>query len=256
MFDAFNTDKYTRLRYDNTTGGQNRQWVRYADGMFEPVRKEGDLMKKRRTDDPADDWWVTEKPRDWDPRDHGIGVTLNRVLGGAGTKAARPGVALSTVPWPEEAAPFATANATRPADTQGLGHPGDSGQRRTAPARPLGSLLAQGSQGLMAFEGSTPAAAQAPQRNAIQDAEALKQWEKGQKPGPDAQRESESWAYKYLLPDIYKPNGHPDKERARKQIKTVMKAKLQPFADGFLGLPDPIVTPFKVLGTEYRKMKK
>lgn len=226
--------------------------------MHEPVRKEGDLMKKSRTNAPAEDWWVTEKPRDWDPRDHGFGVTLNHDPGGTGDKPARPGVALSTVPWQKEAVAFGAANASKPADAQGLGLPGDTNGRRApggspAPARPLGSLLAQGSQGLRAFEASTPAAAQAPQRNSTQDAEALKQWEKGQKSKPDAERESESWAYKYLLRDIYKPDGHPDKERERALFIKVMKKELQPFADGYLGLPDPIVTPIQKIGEHLNK---
>jgi hypothetical protein len=101
MFDTFNADKYTRLRYDNSTGQRNRQWIRYADGMFEPVRKEGDLMKKSRTNDPAEDWWVTDRPRDWDPRDHGFEATLNHgtsLMGKNPNQRTMPEGAMTTVP--------------------------------------------------------------------------------------------------------------------------------------------------------------
>jgi hypothetical protein len=129
-------------------------------------------------------------------------------------------------------------------ETRSQAHPGGI----AAPAHALGSLLAQG---LTAFEATATAPTPAP-RNSAQDAEALKRWEKGQKPGPDAERESESWFYKHAHPSIYKPVGHPDRERAQKQITAVMKAKLQPLVDGFLGLPDPRVTPIQKWG-EYRK---
>jgi hypothetical protein len=251
MSDTFNADKYTRLRYDNSTGQRNRQWIRYADGMFEPVRKDGDLAAKCRTSDPAEDWWVTDRPRDWDPRDHGFEATLNHgtsLMGKNPNQRTMPEGAMTTVPVQDDNA----ASGIGPTgETRSQTRPGGI----AAPARVLGSLLAQGSHGLKTFEATAPAPASAP-RNSTQDAETLKQWEKGQGSGSDKERESESWAYKYLLLDIYKPDGHPDKERARKQIKEVMKAKLQPFADGFLGLPDPIVTPMQVLGEKYRKMKK
>lgn len=215
MFDTFNADKYTRLRYDNSTGQRNRQWIRYADGMFEPVRKEGDLMKKSRTNDPAEDWWVTDRPRDWDPRDHGFEATLNHgtsLMGKNPNQRTMPEGAMTTVPVQDGNA----ASGIGPTgETRSQAHPGGI----AAPAHALGSLLAQGSQGLTAFEATATAPAPAP-RNSAQDAEALKEWEKGQKSGSDKERGTQlSPIREVLTPPLLKPKGHPGREWAVDVVK-------------------------------------
>lgn len=37
---------FTRTRVDRFTGEPRRQWLEYADGVMEPVRKEGSLGRK------------------------------------------------------------------------------------------------------------------------------------------------------------------------------------------------------------------
>lgn len=72
-------DKYMKLKYDPMSGKQNRQWVQYADGVLEPVRRDGDLNKKQR-DPRVMDWWVMEKPAEWDPLREGRQVSENHQI--------------------------------------------------------------------------------------------------------------------------------------------------------------------------------
>ncbi|ADU61344.1 MAG: hypothetical protein KUA35_06610 [Pseudodesulfovibrio sp.] len=178
--------------------------------MFEPVRKEGDLAAKRRTSDPAEDWWVTDRPRDWDPRDHGFEATLNHgtsLMGKNPNQPKMPEGAMTTVPVQDDNA------------ASGIGPTGETRSSTAAPARSLGSLLAQGSQGLKAFEATAPAPATAP-RNSTQDAETLKQWEKGQGSGSDKERSTQlSPIREVLTPSLLKPKGHPGREWAVDVIK-------------------------------------
>lgn len=81
MFDFLNADNYTSLHYNPHTGEQNRLWIRYGDNTFEPVRRNGNVNRKSRNKPDAPDWWVTERPQGWNPRDHGYYVTLNHDYG-------------------------------------------------------------------------------------------------------------------------------------------------------------------------------
>lgn len=77
MNSLLNTDKFTKTRTSPLTGKTQREWIQYADGMFEPVRKDGNLNKKYHADRRKFDWWAVEKPLDWQPSDEGKKATLN-----------------------------------------------------------------------------------------------------------------------------------------------------------------------------------
>lgn len=71
--------KYIRLRYNRNTGDFERTWVRYVDNTFEPVRRWESISKKSRSQDPSKDWWLEDKPSDWDPARYGYNVALNHI---------------------------------------------------------------------------------------------------------------------------------------------------------------------------------
>ncbi|MEF2231118.1 MAG: hypothetical protein V3571_09335 [Pseudodesulfovibrio sp.] len=81
MDSIFDTDNLTTLHYNPSTGQENRLWIRYGDDTFEPVRRDGDLNRKYHSRTRPTDWWVTEKPRDWNRADHGFDVSLNHDFG-------------------------------------------------------------------------------------------------------------------------------------------------------------------------------
>lgn len=74
-------DRYCRFTYTPKTGEQEREWLHYADGTFEPVRRNGQLSRKwndRRTDFQ---WRAVRKPADWRPWDEGAPLSWNHTLG-------------------------------------------------------------------------------------------------------------------------------------------------------------------------------
>ncbi|MEZ7197118.1 hypothetical protein [Pseudodesulfovibrio karagichevae] len=81
MNDLLKSDAFTRTRVDRFTGEPRRQWLEYADGVMEPVRKEGSLAKKSHGNKRSLDWWTVEKPLDWDPAEEGRKVSLNHDYG-------------------------------------------------------------------------------------------------------------------------------------------------------------------------------
>jgi hypothetical protein len=81
MSDLLKSDAFTRTRMDRFTGEPRRQWLEYADGVIEPVRKEGNLNKKFHGNKRSLDWWTVEKPLDWDPTEQGRKVSLNHDYG-------------------------------------------------------------------------------------------------------------------------------------------------------------------------------
>lgn len=90
MKSILNNDKYVSTRNDTYTGEPRRQWIQYADGVIEPVRKDGNLNKKHHDSDPRKfDWWTMEKPLDWDPVKEGKQVSLNHDYG-AKKESAKP----------------------------------------------------------------------------------------------------------------------------------------------------------------------
>lgn len=88
---AQNLDQLSKVVYDRSTGGMKRQWIRYADDTFEPVRKTGNINKKYHSSNSMIDWWVTEKPLEWTPLENGFNVSLNHdFYGQRRSKAKRP----------------------------------------------------------------------------------------------------------------------------------------------------------------------
>ena len=81
MDSIFDTDNLTTLHYNPSTGRENRLWIRYGDDTFEPVRPGGNVNRKYHSRTRPTDWWVTEKPKDWNPADHGFDVSLNHDFG-------------------------------------------------------------------------------------------------------------------------------------------------------------------------------
>jgi len=81
MKSMLNSDAYTRTRKNTYTGNEDRQWLEYADGTLEPVRKNGNLNKKFHDNPQTLDWWTVDKPKDWDPVKEGRKVSLNHDYG-------------------------------------------------------------------------------------------------------------------------------------------------------------------------------
>ncbi|KAB1441610.1 hypothetical protein [Pseudodesulfovibrio senegalensis] len=57
-----------------------RAWIRYEDGSYEPVRMNGDIRRKKRGPGiPL--WWIMNMPRNWMPQAHGHAYTSNHPSG-------------------------------------------------------------------------------------------------------------------------------------------------------------------------------
>ncbi|QGY39766.1 hypothetical protein GM415_06405 [Pseudodesulfovibrio cashew] len=180
--------------YDPASNTTRRSWIKYADGVFEPVRKDGNLRRKKNEDHRTFSWWQVNKPADWKPADEGAGFSWNHTLGSrddladqkTGVPFAAPAGGQSggnqekskegTPDQPETAAPGKPA----PPSTQG------KADGPAAPAPPLRTLLGLGSKALEGREEQpaptnpekAPAQAQTPQRNVAQDARDLADREK------------------------------------------------------------------------------
>lgn len=74
-------DRYKKLTFDPRTGGFNRQWLRYGDGVYEPVRRDGNLRDKWSDPHRLMTWWVEEKPDSWVPEDDGMQTSMNHDYG-------------------------------------------------------------------------------------------------------------------------------------------------------------------------------
>jgi len=149
------------------TGAVGRQWLEYADGIFEPVRKDENLNKKYHDNKRSLDWWVVDKPTDWNPLTEGKKVSLNHDYGQEG----KPGAKVSPKPL-------------------GTARPGDSERnRQTMELRyeDMGkhkpqlfaskTTLGQGAAALQEYEAKLKAAeSQAP--SSPQSAAALNKWER------------------------------------------------------------------------------
>jgi len=68
------------FRYNPDANRQERKWIKYADGVYEPVRADGDLRKKK-DDYRSFKWWGVDKPADWKPEHEGAGFSWNHTLG-------------------------------------------------------------------------------------------------------------------------------------------------------------------------------
>ncbi len=59
---------------------RQRQWIRYEDGSYEPVRMSGDILnKKRGSGIPL--WWIMDMPKNWMPQHNGYIYTSNHPSG-------------------------------------------------------------------------------------------------------------------------------------------------------------------------------
>lgn len=81
MFDRLTENKYVDVSYSATTGGFDRNWIRYGDNTWEPVRQNGDTSKKWSNPQVFGQWWLEKKPADWMPQDDGLNFSLNHDYG-------------------------------------------------------------------------------------------------------------------------------------------------------------------------------
>lgn len=81
MNDLLSTDKYTKQNYDRDAGEMKREWIRYADNTFEPVRQVRNTNRKYHSKKRMTDWWVVQKPQDRDSEKTGHNVSLNHDYG-------------------------------------------------------------------------------------------------------------------------------------------------------------------------------
>ena len=80
-------DRYCKFVYNPAAARHERQWLHYADGTFEPVRRVGDPECKWAGSRLARAWWVESRPADWMPWEHGYGFAWNHTLGQEGKPA-------------------------------------------------------------------------------------------------------------------------------------------------------------------------
>ncbi len=183
------------MHYNPSTGEQNRLWIRYGDNTFEPVRKNGNVNRKSRNKPDAPDWWVTERPQGWDPRDYGHDVTPNHDYG----EHDKPGrQAKGELPRQNMFLRREDMGKAKPQTMDYRYGRDDKGNRnqlfdeKTRPAADTPasnkSTIAQGGEGFWEYEAKRKAAeaesgksgdgqAVTP-RNSAQDAERVKGWEK------------------------------------------------------------------------------
>ncbi|MBG0791647.1 MAG: hypothetical protein H0S80_14240 [Desulfovibrionaceae bacterium] len=81
MNSLLNMDAFTSTRNNPRTGLTERKWIEYADGVLEPVRRDGNLNRKYHGNKRELDWWTVDKPLDWDPLKESRDVSLNHDYG-------------------------------------------------------------------------------------------------------------------------------------------------------------------------------
>lgn len=64
LFSTPSKDRYCRFTFNPDTGAHERDWIKYADGTFEPVRQNGNLRQKWDGHQTHHQWWHTRKPAD------------------------------------------------------------------------------------------------------------------------------------------------------------------------------------------------
>ncbi|MGL1863642.1 MAG: RHS repeat-associated core domain-containing protein [Pseudodesulfovibrio sp.] len=74
-------DRYCRFAYNPATGEQEREWIKYEDGTYEPVRRAGKLSQKWNDQRTDFKWWKNRKPVEWRPEDDGAAFAWNHTLG-------------------------------------------------------------------------------------------------------------------------------------------------------------------------------
>jgi len=196
-----NTDKHTKLRYSPITGKTNRQWLHYADDTFEPVRKDGNIKRKYHTNTRMMDWWVVDKPQDWNPAENGFNVSLNHDYG-------------------EEDKPGGKAKGRQPEPERSNFRLNGTGPEQSQQVKYRQTSLGKGAAGCHEHEARQKTKTEKP-KSSTQDSAKLKQKER-------EQARDESWAHKHLTPPLWKPRGNPSRDWA----EGVLKNKLQEWGDG------------------------
>lgn len=69
------------FRYNPVENRQERSWIKYEDGVYEPVRNDGNLGRKKNADYRTFDWWQVDKPAHWKPEDEGAGFSWSHTTG-------------------------------------------------------------------------------------------------------------------------------------------------------------------------------
>ncbi|MGE4194083.1 MAG: hypothetical protein AB7E51_11895 [Pseudodesulfovibrio sp.] len=108
--------------------------------------------------------------------------------------------------------------------------PAPAGKRPVGPARTLLAMGAQAAKESGAGKGQSASEAGAKGHGA----------------------DEESWAYRNLVPPLWKQDGHPEKEWAKEGLKK----ELEEWAGPFTGFPDKIVTPIQIWGDQRKKNGK
>lgn len=81
LFPDYQKDRYCKFTFNPDQNEYDRDWLHYADGTFEPVRREGNLAEKWTGGPNARVWWHERKPAHWLPWEHGFGFAWNHTLG-------------------------------------------------------------------------------------------------------------------------------------------------------------------------------
>ncbi|BCS88877.1 RHS repeat domain-containing protein [Pseudodesulfovibrio sediminis] len=87
LYDDHMHDRYCAFTYNPDCDCYEREWIHYADGTFEPVRRVGALSKKWKTERANANWWAVRKPVEWRPWHEGFGFSWNHSLGEQGKPA-------------------------------------------------------------------------------------------------------------------------------------------------------------------------
>ncbi|WP_419786017.1 hypothetical protein [Pseudodesulfovibrio sp.] len=177
MDSIFNNDNFTKMHYNPSTGQENRLWIRYGDNTFEPVRRDGNLGLKYRSKSRPTDWWVTERPKDWNPAENGFDLSLNHDYGEQDKPGSR-GVGGNEI----DDKLFHRGEKVSAGDMsykfgRDESKPVVFADKKTATAAPSGrkTTLAEGGDGYRRYEKERQAA-----KSSAQYAEDLKRWEREQ----------------------------------------------------------------------------
>ncbi|WP_319469649.1 hypothetical protein [uncultured Pseudodesulfovibrio sp.] len=171
MNNMFNTDKYTKLEYNRNTGKMDREWIRYADNTYEPVRRDGNIHRKYHSPNRMTDWWLTRKPQDWHPSDEGADASLNHDYGEhdkPGAKRNKPPTRHNFLFRREDAAKAELFAQPAAAEK------GDGAPKPAAPKTSLG----KGAGAIRELEEKEKSQGATKPRNSAQDARDLNQLEK------------------------------------------------------------------------------
>jgi len=215
MKNMFNTDKYTKLEYNRNTGKMDREWIRYADNTYEPVRRDGNIHRKYHSPNRMTDWWLTRKPQDWHPSDEGADASLNHDYGEhdkPGAKRNKPPTRHNLFLRREDAAK--AEMFAQPAAAE----KGDGSPKPAAPKTSLG----KGAGAIRELEEKEKSQGTPKPRNSAQDARDLKRAEQ-EMSRQGKKKDDRGWAKRLLTPALLQPEGTSEKEWAKGMVKEDVK---------------------------------